>query len=71
MMIPEYRSDRTLRQLSLRNLNGWEIKNAVKMASTWRNYKGCMLTVARVENSIKATTGSAAKDAEVDIDLYE
>jgi SpoVK/Ycf46/Vps4 family AAA+-type ATPase len=60
-----------LRQLSLWQLNGREIQNAVKMARTWCDYKRYMLTCARVENTIEATTVTATKGADIDNALYE
>lgn len=62
--------DEDLKELSLWQLNGREIKNAVKMVRSWCDYKGYVLTLGRMENGIRATTGHATKDGDVDGDLY-
>ena len=58
-------------QLSLWQLNGREIKNAVKMVRNWCDHKGYVMTLARLESGIKVTSPHASKDGDVDEDLYE
>lgn len=59
------------RLLSHWRLNGREIKNAVKMARTWCDYKGYLLTLNRMENGIRATCGGVVKDTDIDEELYQ
>lgn len=59
-----------VKELSLWQLNGREIKNAVKMTRRWCDHKGYMLTLERLENGIKATNPQSTKDADVDGSLY-
>ncbi|KAH7029193.1 aaa family ATPase [Microdochium trichocladiopsis] len=61
-----------IQELGLWNLNGREIKNAVKMAKNWCDHKGYDMTLSRVENSIKVTSPHASRVASNgDADLYD
>lgn len=63
--------DEDLAELSLWQLNGREIKNAVKMVKSWCDHKGYVMTLSRLENGIKVTSPHASKEGDVDKDLYE
>jgi SpoVK/Ycf46/Vps4 family AAA+-type ATPase len=63
--------DEDMKELSLWQLNGREIKTVVKMVRSWCNHKGYIMTLSRLENGIKVTTPHANKDGDVDKDLYE
>lgn len=63
--------DEDIKVLSLWQLNGREIKNAVKMVRSWCDHKGYMLTLERLENGIKVTSPHSSKDVEIDDDLYD
>jgi SpoVK/Ycf46/Vps4 family AAA+-type ATPase len=63
--------DEDIAELSLWQLNGREIKNAVKMVRNWCDHKGYVMTLTRLENGIKVTSPHASKDGDVDKDLYE
>ncbi|RBR25458.1 uncharacterized protein FIESC28_01696 [Fusarium coffeatum] len=63
--------DEDIAELSLWQLNGREIKTAVKMARSWCGYKGYAMTLSRLENSIKTTSPLANKDGDVDQSLYD
>ncbi|KAF4996164.1 hypothetical protein FGRMN_4656 [Fusarium graminum] len=63
--------DEDISELSLWQLNGREIKTAVKMVRSWCDHKGYIMTLSRLENSIKVTSPHANKDGDVDGDLYE
>ncbi|KAJ4007242.1 hypothetical protein NW752_007778 [Fusarium irregulare] len=63
--------DEDITELSLWQLNGREIKTAVKMARSWCGYKGYTMTLSRLENSIKTTSPLANKDGDVDQSLYD
>ncbi|KAK1245574.1 hypothetical protein MKX08_005203 [Trichoderma sp. CBMAI-0020] len=58
-------------QLSLWQLNGREIKNAVRMVQSWCGHKGYAMTLDRLESGIKVTNPHASKEQEVDKDLYD
>ncbi|KAK1251345.1 hypothetical protein MKX07_005900 [Trichoderma sp. CBMAI-0711] len=58
-------------QLSLWQLNGREIKNAVRMVKSWCDHKGYAMTLERLESGIKVTTPHATKEGDIDKDLYE
>ncbi|KAF7558604.1 hypothetical protein G7046_g5560 [Stylonectria norvegica] len=58
-------------ELALWQLNGREIKNAVKMVRSWCDHKGYVMTLARLENGIKVTSPHANKDGDVDRGLYD
>lgn len=63
--------DVELQQLSLWQLNGREIKNAVRMVKSWCDHKGYLMTLERLESGIKVTSPHATKDGDIDKDLYE
>lgn len=63
--------DEDIAELSLWQLNGREIKNAVKMVRNWCDHKGYVMTLMRLENGIKVTSPHSSKDGDVDKDLYE
>lgn len=64
-------SDADMDEISLWQLNGREIKNAVKMVRTWCDHKGYVMTLDRLESGIRVTNPCATKSAEVDDDLYK
>ncbi|KAF5537852.1 TOB3 (member of AAA-ATPase family) [Fusarium mexicanum] len=63
--------DEDIKELSLWQLNGREIKTAVKMVRSWCDHKGYIMTLSRLENGIKVTSPHSNKDGDVDKDLYE
>lgn len=63
--------DEDIRQLSLWQLNGREIKNAVRMVHSWCHHKGYIMTLERLESGIRVTSPHASKSGDVDDDLYE
>ncbi|KAK0651056.1 P-loop containing nucleoside triphosphate hydrolase protein [Cercophora newfieldiana] len=65
-------SDEDLKELAGWQLNGREIKTAVKMTKSWCEHKGYEMTLARLENGIKVTSPHATKSGEgVDTSLYD
>lgn len=60
-----------VRELALWQLNGREIKNAVKMVRSWCDHKGYVMTLGRLESGIRVTSPHASKEGDVDRDLYE
>jgi len=66
-------TDEDLKELSVWQLNGREIKTAVKMTKSWCEQKGYTLTLARLENGIKVTSPHASKSGvrETDTSLYD
>lgn len=58
-------------ELSLWQLNGREIKNAVRMVQSWCGHKGYEMTLDRLESGIKVTNPHASKEQDVDKDLYD
>lgn len=63
--------DDDIKELSLWQLNGREIKNSVKMAHSWCTNKGYLFTLDRAQSGIKVTAPNAAKEGDVDPDLYD
>ncbi|KAF5586553.1 TOB3 (member of AAA-ATPase family) [Fusarium pseudocircinatum] len=63
--------DEDIAELSLWQLNGREIKTAVKMVRSWCDNKGYIMTLSRLENGIKVTSPHSNKDGDVDKDLYD
>ncbi|KAF5620010.1 TOB3 (member of AAA-ATPase family) [Fusarium sp. NRRL 52700] len=63
--------DEDIAELSLWQLNGREIKTAVKMVRSWCDHMGYIMTLSRLENGIKVTSPHSNKDGDVDKDLYE
>jgi SpoVK/Ycf46/Vps4 family AAA+-type ATPase len=65
-------TDEDIRELAAWQLNGREIKTAVKMTKTWCDHKGYALTLSRLENGIKVTSPHASKHThEQDTSLYD
>ena len=65
-------SGEDLKELAAWQLNGREIKNAVKMVKSWCDCKGYDMTLSRLENGIKATSPHASKVThENDNSLYD
>ncbi|KAK2043683.1 ATPase [Colletotrichum somersetense] len=66
-------SDEDIKELGQWQLNGREIKTAVKMVSKWCDHKGYEMSLARLENGIRVTSPHASKQkhAEDDDDLYD
>ncbi|KAF4979590.1 hypothetical protein FZEAL_4219 [Fusarium zealandicum] len=63
--------DEDIAELALWQLNGREIKTAVKMVRSWCDHKGYIMTLSRLENGIKVTSPHASKDGDVDKSLYD
>ncbi|KAK0752558.1 P-loop containing nucleoside triphosphate hydrolase protein [Schizothecium vesticola] len=66
--------DEDVKELAAWQLNGREIKTAVKMTRSWCDHKGYGLTLARMENGIRVTSPhatKAAREGEVDTSLYD
>ncbi|KAK3945706.1 putative aaa family protein [Diplogelasinospora grovesii] len=65
-------SDDDIKELAAWQLNGREIKNAVKMVKSWCDYKGYDLTLAKLENGIRVTSPHASKQPHAnDMSLYD
>ncbi|KAK0625861.1 P-loop containing nucleoside triphosphate hydrolase protein [Immersiella caudata] len=65
-------SDEDLKELAGWQLNGREIKTAVKMTKSWCEHKRYEMTLARLENGIKVTSPHASKSgAATDTSLYD
>ncbi|KAK3381694.1 hypothetical protein B0H63DRAFT_396910 [Podospora didyma] len=65
-------SDEEIHELAAWQLNGREIKNAVKMVKAWCDAKGYKMTLARLENGIRVTSPHASKlTHENDHSLYD
>ncbi|GAB1313688.1 26S protease regulatory subunit [Madurella fahalii] len=65
-------TDQDIKELAAWQLNGREIKTAVKMTRTWCDHKGYPLTLSRLENGIKVTSPHATKCShEKDTSLYD
>ncbi|KAK4152287.1 hypothetical protein C8A00DRAFT_16389 [Chaetomidium leptoderma] len=65
-------TDEEIRELAAWQLNGREIKTAVKMTRTWCDHKGYALSLSRLENGIKVTSPHASKCThEQDTSLYD
>jgi SpoVK/Ycf46/Vps4 family AAA+-type ATPase len=54
-------NEEDFKELGAWELNGREIKTAVKMVKSWCDYKGYSITLARLENGIKVTSPHATK----------
>ncbi|POR37741.1 Putative 26S protease regulatory subunit [Tolypocladium paradoxum] len=63
--------DEAIRELSLWQLNGREIKNAVRMVRSWCDHKGYAMTLERLESGIRVTSPHTSKSGDVDDDLYD
>lgn len=65
-------TDEDLKELAAWQLNGREIKNAVKMVKSWCDCKGYDMTLSRLENGIRATSPHSSKVThENDTSLYD
>ncbi|KAK3372966.1 P-loop containing nucleoside triphosphate hydrolase protein [Lasiosphaeria ovina] len=65
-------SEGDVKELSAWQLNGREIKTAVKMVRTWCDHKGYDMTLSRLENGIKVTSPHASKStSDNDTSLYD
>jgi SpoVK/Ycf46/Vps4 family AAA+-type ATPase len=65
-------TDEEIKDLAAWQLNGREIKTAVKMTKTWCDHKGYAMTLSRLENGIKVTSPHASKVShEQDTSLYD
>ncbi|KAL8297395.1 hypothetical protein RB597_006481 [Gaeumannomyces tritici] len=60
-----------IKELAGWQLNGREIKNAVRMVQSWCTHKGYNLTLDRLESGIKVTSPHANKDTKHDTSLYD
>ncbi|KAK2829901.1 hypothetical protein FQN49_007142 [Arthroderma sp. PD_2] len=61
-----------LKELAMWQLNGREIKNAVKMVKSWCDQKGYDMTLSRMESGIKVSAPQAMKrDYTKPADLYD
>lgn len=64
--------DEEIKELAAWQLNGREIKTAVKMTRIWCDHKGYELSLSRLENGIKVTSPHASKCThEQDTSLYD
>lgn len=64
-------TEEELEELAAWNLNGREIKTAVKMVTTWCAHKGHAMTLERLENGIKVTSPHSTKTTQESSDLYD
>jgi ATPase family associated with various cellular activities (AAA) len=64
-------SDEDFTELSQWDLNGREIKNAVKTVRSWCECKGYAMTLGRLESGIRVTAPGAAKRVGGDNSLYD
>jgi SpoVK/Ycf46/Vps4 family AAA+-type ATPase len=64
-------SEEELEELAAWNLNGREIKTAVKMVTTWCAHKGHAMTLERLENGIRVTSPHSTKTTQTSSDLYD
>jgi SpoVK/Ycf46/Vps4 family AAA+-type ATPase len=65
-------TDEDIKELAAWQLNGREIKNAVKMVKSWCDCKGYDMTLARLENGIRVTSPHSSKVThENDMTLYD
>jgi len=65
-------TDEDIKELASWQLNGREIKTAVKLTRTWCDFKGYELSLSRLENGIKVTSPHASKTGHgQDTSLYD
>jgi hypothetical protein len=64
-------AEEDLKELAGWQLNGREIKNAVRMVQSWCEHKGYSMTLGRLESGIKVTSPHASKRIEHDTSLYD
>lgn len=69
--VPEPITEEELEELAAWNLNGREIKTAVKMVTTWCAHKGHAMTLERLENGIRVTSPHSTKTTNTSSDLYD
>jgi SpoVK/Ycf46/Vps4 family AAA+-type ATPase len=67
----DYIDDEDLKELAQWDLNGREIKNAIKTVKSWCDAKGYEMSLGRLESGIKVTAPNATKRSVVDRSLYE
>jgi hypothetical protein len=67
----ELLSDEDFSELSQWDLNGREIKNAVKTVRAWCECKGYAMTLSRLESGIRVTAPNASKRGTADTSLYD
>lgn len=64
-------TQKDIKELAGWQLNGREIKNAVRMVQSWCTHKGYSITLDRLESGIKVTSPHASKHTEHDTSLYD
>ncbi|KLU81988.1 hypothetical protein MAPG_01068 [Magnaporthiopsis poae ATCC 64411] len=64
-------TQKDIKELAGWQLNGREIKNAVRMVQSWCTHKGYSITLDRLESGIKVTSPHASKQTEHDTSLYD
>jgi SpoVK/Ycf46/Vps4 family AAA+-type ATPase len=67
----DHLSDEDFAELSLWELNGREIKNAIKTVKSWCDNKKYDMNLMRLESGIKVTAPQATKRGTVDTSLYD
>jgi hypothetical protein len=63
--VPEI-GEEDLKELAAWELNGRQIKNALKITSTWCHCKGLRMTLMKLESGIQVTAPQAKKTAAVE-----
>ena len=69
--MPSLVTEEDMLELAAWNLNGREIKTAVKMVTAWCAHKGHDMTLERLENGIRVTSPHATKMVKDSSDLYD
>jgi ATPase family associated with various cellular activities (AAA) len=64
-------SEEDLKELSLWELNGREIKSVIKTVKSWCDVKKFDITLARLEAGIKVTAPNSQKRGTIDTSLYD
>jgi hypothetical protein len=64
-------TEEDLKELSLWELNGREIKCVIKTVKSWCDVKKFDVTLARLEAGVKVTAPNAQKRGTVDTSLYD
>jgi len=67
----DYLSEEDMLELARWELNGREIKNAIKTVKSWCDQKGYEMSLSRLESGIKVTSPSASKSGVIDTSLYD
>ncbi|RGP70879.1 hypothetical protein FLONG3_7335 [Fusarium longipes] len=70
-LVDDMLDDIDIAELSLWQLDGRQIKTAVKMASSWCGFRRYSMTVALLEQCIKVTSPHTTKESDIDESLYE